>query len=180
MGRYLGIGMVTEVCTNKGNAITALSGDNAAKDFLCNRYNPTGLYDFADDGDAYRFSLNRDVIRREWIDALKAFYPLRYPNWEDKTNIIGSLQALDDPEKWIAQDTAQGHEYQYSKWFYYDVTCHDFGRRLISQVDMICLSCDGKIVMETYNGVMDFFTRLIREKMAGFQLRDAFKVELVG
>ena len=50
----------------------------------------------------------------------------------------------------------------------------------VSIVDMVCLSLDGKILMETYDGVMEFFTSLIREKLAGFQLRDAFKVNLVG
>ena len=34
MGRYLGIGIVTEVCTSKESAIKALSGEDAVKDFL--------------------------------------------------------------------------------------------------------------------------------------------------
>ena len=45
---------------------------------------------------------------------------------------------------------------------------------------MICLSYDGKIVMGNGNDIMDFFTRLISEKMSGLQLRDAIKVELAG
>lgn len=98
MGRYLGIGIVTEVSTNKTEAIKALSGEDAAKDYLNRRYNPTGLYDFTDNG-SYNFTLKRDIVRREWIDVLKAFCPMRYPEWKDDTNIIGSLQALDDPEK---------------------------------------------------------------------------------
>ena len=180
MGRYLGIGIVTDVRVTKERAIEALSGEDAAKDFLCKRYNPTGLYDFVDDGEDYKFILNRDVIRREWIDVLKAFYPLRYPNWDDKTNVIGSLQALDDPEKWLAKEATYGHEGKYSKWFYYDVAYHDWGRSVLSHVDMICLSYAGKIVMEDYNDIMAFFTRLIREKLSAFQLRDAFKVDIVG
>ena len=179
MGRYLGIGIVTEVSTNKDEAIKALSGEDAAKDYLNRRYNHTGLYDFIDNG-CYNFTLKRDIVRREWIDVLKTFYPMRYPGWKDDTNVIGSLQALDDPKKWLAKETASGHHTQYAKLFYYDVTCHDFGRRITSQVDMICLSLDGKILMETYDGVMEFFTSLVRERLAGFQLRDAFKVNLVG
>ena len=179
MGRYLGIGIVTEVSTNTHEAIKALSGEDAAKGYLNRRFNPTGLYDFSDNG-SYNFTLKRDIVRREWIDVLKAFYPMRYPGWKDDTNVIGSLQALDDPEKWLAKETVSGHHTQYAKLFYYDVTCHDFGRRIISQVDMICLSLDGKILMETYDGVMEFFTSLVRERLSGFQLRDAFKVNVVG
>ena len=162
MGRYLGIGIVTEVSTNKDEAIKALSGEDAAKDYLNRRYNHTGLYDFIDNG-CYNFTLKRDIVRREWIDVLKTFYPMRYPGWKDDTNVIGSLQALDDPKKWLAKETASGHHTQYA-----------------SQVDMICLSLDGKILMETYDGVMEFFTSLVRERLSGFQLRDAFKVNVVG
>ena len=180
MGRYLGIGIVTKVAIDKENAIKMLSGDDAAKDYLGKRYNPTGLYDFTDNGRDYIFTLKRDIVRREWIDALKTIYPIRYPDWKDETNVIGSLQALDDPEKWLAKETTYGHEGKYSKWFYYDEAYYDWGRSVLACVDMICLSCDGKILMEAYNDVMSFFTRLIREKLSAFQLRDAFKVELVG
>ena len=71
MGKYLGIGFVTKVVIDKENAIKMLSGDDAAKDYLGKRYNPTGLYDFTDNGRDYIFTLKRDIIRREWIDALK-------------------------------------------------------------------------------------------------------------
>lgn len=70
MGRYLGIGIVTEVSTNKTEAIKALSGEDAAKDYLNRRYNPTGLYDFTDNG-SYNFTLKRDIVRREWIDDVE-------------------------------------------------------------------------------------------------------------
>lgn len=48
----------------------------------------------------------------------------------------------------------------------------------MAHVDTVCLSIDGKIIMECYNDVMNFFTRLVREKLSDFQLRDAFKVFL--
>jgi hypothetical protein len=48
----------------------------------------------------------------------------------------------------------------------------------MARVDTISLSIDGKIIMECYDNVMDFFTRLVREKLSAFQLRDAFKVYL--
>lgn len=71
-----------------------------------------------------------------------------------------------------------GHQNYYHTMFYYDFTRHDFGRRIMARVDTISLSIDGKIIMECYDNVMDFFIRLVREKLSAFQLRDAFKVYL--
>lgn len=178
MGKYLAIGIVTKVLTNRESAVKALHTEQAAVQYLNERYNPTGLYDFTDDGNNFTFTLKRDIMRREWIDALKSFYPLRYPDWKDETNVISNLEALDDPERWLGKEMIYGHQNHYHTMFYYDVTSHDFGRQLMTHVDTISLSTDGKIIMECYDDVMDFFTRLVREKLSAFQLRDAFKVYL--
>lgn len=180
MGKYLGIGIVTEVLVSKDEAVKALYTEDAALQFLNERYNPTGVYDFTfnERYGNYYFTLKRDIMRCEWIPALKTFYSIRYPGWKDETNVISELERLNDPEQWLGENMIYGHQNYYHKMFYYDFTRHDFGRRIMANVDTISLSIDGKIIMECYDDVMDFFTRLVREKMSAFQLRDAFKVYL--
>ena len=180
MGKYLGMGIVTEVLVDKDEAVKALYTEDAALRFLNERYNPTGLYDFTfnERSGNYAFTLKREIMRREWIPALKTFYSIRYPDWKDETNVISELERLNDPDQWLGKDMIYGHQNYYHTMFYYDFTRHDFGRHIMAHVDTVSLSIDGKIIMECYAGVMDFFTRLVREKLSAFQLRDAFKVYL--
>lgn len=48
------------------------------------------------------------------------------------------------------------------------------------QQEIIALSLDGKIIMECYNDVLEFFTKLIREKLGKYRLADAMVVEICG
>lgn len=64
MGKYLGIGIVTEVHVDKDEAVKALYTEDAAVKFLNERYNPTGLYNFTfnEKSGNYVFALKRDIM----------------------------------------------------------------------------------------------------------------------
>lgn len=180
MAKYLSIGIVTEVHVDKDEAVKALYTEDTALQFLNERYNPTQLYDFTfnERSGNYIFTLKREIMRREWIPALKTFYSIRYPDWKDETKVISELERLNDPDQWLGENMIYGHQNYYHTMFYYDITRHDFARHIMARVDTISLSIDGKILMECYVDVMNFFTRLVREKLSAFQLCDAFKVYL--
>ena len=43
-------------------------------------------------------------------------------------------------------------------------------------MDMVVLSCDGKIIMECFYELFTFFTRLVREKMADYRMANSLFV----
>lgn len=103
---------MTEVLVDKDEAVKALYTEDAALHFLNERYNPTGLYDFTfnERSGNYVFTLKRDIMRREWIPALKTFYSIRYPDWKDETNVIRELERLNDPDQWLGKEMIYGHQ----------------------------------------------------------------------
>ncbi len=51
-------------------------------------------------------------------------------------------------------------------------------RYLTVYMDFVTLSMDGKVWMECYNELFDFFTHLIREKLSKYQLSESLFVEI--
>ena len=52
--------------------------------------------------------------------------------------------------------------------------------RLDTSATQIILSLDGKILMECYEGLFEFFTRMIRERLSKYRLSDALSVSISG
>lgn len=52
--------------------------------------------------------------------------------------------------------------------------------RVDTGATQIILSIDGKILMECYEGLFDFFTRMIRERLSKYKLADALLVSISG
>jgi len=51
---------------------------------------------------------------------------------------------------------------------------------LTVDIEQIILSLDGNIVMECYNSIFAFFTRVVKEKMSKYKLAESLLVYISG
>jgi hypothetical protein len=63
----------------------------------------------------------------------------------------------------------------------YPMQCPNaFHRSLYVNMQQVMLAMDGKIVMESYRGMFDFFTRSIRKCLSKYRLADSLFVSITG
>lgn len=190
MGQYLAIGVTYEIHVNKEESIRRVSDLESLKNSLNKRYNSTGLYNCCVDGNNAFLTLKDDILLEEWTGVLETFYNLRYPNWTDDGNVLKALKETNDSRHWFSEEyepmrtsaylLGKSREYFYQKDYHRDYIeyyekpyCWDFPTTMYS----VNLSIDGKAYMECFGyGVIDFFVRLIKDKLQGFRLKDAFNI----
>lgn len=190
MGTYLAIGIAYEIHVNKKESIRPVGDLESLKSSLNRRYNSTGLYDcHTHEGNAF-LTLKDDILREEWIGLLETFYNLRYPNWTDDGNVLKALKETNDPQSWLSEAYEPmrtsaylyggSREYFYQKDYHYDYI--DYREKYYSwdiptTVYSVNLSVDGKAYMEFFGyGVIDFFERLIKDRLQQYRLRDALNI----
>lgn len=190
MGQYLAIGVSYEIHMSKADSVKHIDDLESLKNELNQKYNPTGLYDFIMQGDNVVLSLKDDIVLEEWTDVLETFYKLRYLNWSDDENVLKVLKETNNPNLWFSKE----HEpmlsscyrfgkhggYYYQKDYYYDYIKHfenDYCWEIPTRIYSVNLSVDGKAYMEFFGyGVIDFFERLVKDRLQSFRLRDAFNI----
>ena len=190
MGQYLAIGVSYEIHMSKADSVKHIDDLESLKNELNQKYNPTGLYDFIMQGDNVVLSLKDDIVLEEWTDVLETFYKLRYLNWSDDENVLKVLKETNNPNLWFSKE----HEpmlsscyrfgkhggYYYQKYYYYDYIKHfenDYCWEIPTRIYSVNLSVDGKAYMEFFGyGVIDFFERLVKDRLQSFRLRDAFNI----
>ena len=128
----------------------------------------------------FSISLNPEIAEKEWIDFLNAFYDLRFDD-KKKEGVTEYIKGWSSYHDWI--DIAQQNRfesYQYDTYLYYPIEGGDGFYSLYANVKQIILSMDGKIMMECYNDLFSFFTKLIHEKMRQYKLSDSLLVYITG
>jgi hypothetical protein len=190
MGQYLAIGVTYEIHVNKANSVKRIEDLESLKNELNQEYNPTGIYDFRVHGNNVVLTLKDDILLEEWTSILEAFYKLRYRNWSDDGNVLKILKETNNPNLWFSDkhepmlssffSFGEHGEYYYQDDYYHDYIYHfENGYRweIPTTLYSVNLSFDGKAYMECFGyGVIDFFERLIKDRLQSFRLRDAINI----
>ena len=190
MGQYLAIGVTYEIHVNKAESVKRIENLESLKNELNQEYNPTGIYDLRVHGDNVVLTLKDDILLDEWTAVLETFYKLRYRNWSDDGNVLKVLKETNNPNLWFSDERepmasscfsfGEHGDYYYQDDYYHDYIHHyENGYRweIPTTLYSVNLSVDGKAYMECFGyEVIDFFERLIKERLQSFRLRDAFNI----
>ena len=185
MGQFLTIGLVTSYIISKQRANQQASATTeAVKDVMQKHYNQSGIYNLEENEHCVYLELKPEVAEAEMIDFLNDFYALRYPD-EKRRNImadmkvIGSMTTLDEWMKLAEKKEYQA--FQFDDYVnYYTPFPGGWRDELDTSVEQIILSLDGKILMECYGNLFDFFTNLIKERLSKYKLADSLLVYISG
>lgn len=185
MGQYLTIGLLTRIAVGKERAKkTASATPEEVRNVVQKVYNQSGIYDLVEDDDAVYLKLKPEVANAEMANFLEEFYQLRYgeKDWSRKADMdkIKSRQTL---EEWLElADGSCMEAFQLDRYVWVSTPfCREIiTYRLDTSATQIILSLDGKILMECYEGLFDFFTRMIRERLSKYRLAEALLVSISG
>ena len=183
MGRFLVIGMATRIVAVKKEVIGCFfSGGfrnrEVLLDTLNKRFNAHGIYDIEEDDEEIRLVLKPDVAQKEWISFLRSFYKLRYGN-EDFEGVIDDLSKQNSLQSWLEIASRKEYEsYQADRLYSFPISDEKQDNRAHLVIDYVILSLTGKIIMECYAQLFEFFTRLIRERLPEFRLADGLIIDI--
>ena len=185
MGEFLAIGLRLRAAIKKKD-IEKQSVDKSADDVLKlleERYNLTELYNRKEDGEYYVYHLKNEILDKELVPFTEKFYALRYPKGAqmDEAYALDDIKSLPDTSARLALLERKRYQaYQVGDdvdYFYPD----DWRSNEISIYSHnAVLSIDGKIIMECYGHVFDFFRRCIAAQMSEFELAKALTVWIDG
>ena len=184
MGQYLMIGIATRILISKERAKRQTSATpEEIEKALQEQYNQSGIYVVEHYKDAVCLELDPAIAEQEWTDFLEDFYKLRYS--KDRLAQLVDMEDIRERKtlkEWI--DFAEEKPYQAYQMDRYGWFTTRFPRgwtnSLETRMDMITLSMDGKILMECYSELFDFFNLLIREKLSKYRLSNSIMVYISG
>lgn len=183
MGQFLVIGIATSIVANVKQQRLKLTTEDLRKS-LEKKYNKSGIYDVEETDDGYvTLDLKSEVAESEWEALIGDFYKLRFPNESRELVDFDELRSRHSLEEWIELADQRKFEcYQTADIYYcgYEDEINGWPQYIRASLGMIALSLDGKIVMECYGSVLDFFTRLIREKLSKYRLSESLFVDICG
>lgn len=140
------------------------------------------IYDMTEEDDYIVYTMKKEILDEELMPFLKKFYSLRYAEGAkaESSYVLEDLEKLPDTatrltvlEKKCYQSYQEGDEFVYygikGLWDDVRLSCHN-----------AILSIDGKIIMECYNDVFNFFRRCIVAQMPEYKLSQALSVWIDG
>lgn len=185
MGQFLAIGLRLTVAVRKKD-IEKQSDDKSADDILKlaeEKYNLAGIYDRKEDGAYYVYHIKNELLDKELVSFLEKFYALRYNKGAelDESDALDDIKSLPDISARLAllerkryQTYQAGDEVEY----FYPYILRSSEISIYSHNAI--LSIDGKIIMECYGHILDFFRRCIVAQMPEFELAKALTVWIYG
>jgi len=179
MGRFLVIGIATRMVADKNECEKAFKGVEGLKAAMENQFNSSGIYQMSETESKIILELKPEVAEREWIDFIGAFYDIRYSDYVERDMVFEELSQKDNLKDWL--EIAEGKEfegYQATHFYYCPMDSPSAFYDAYVSMDVVILSLDGKIMMECYDSLFDFFTRLIREKLSNYRLADSLIIDI--
>ncbi|MBM6884105.1 hypothetical protein H6A30_14185 [Bacteroides caecigallinarum] len=185
MGQFLAIGLMLGVAVRK-DYIRKHVNENRTEEYILNQIiEKLRLEDFKriEHDCYYEFELDRDLLDKELITFLKRFYSIRYIGkckYESEFVIskLESLSTIDERLEILKDRSFQSYQDD-SKYEYFYVDDDNWHEIPYNAREMI-LSIDGKIMMECYDEVFDFFRRCIVSQLSDLKLSNAIDVYISG
>lgn len=141
---------------------------------------PSSLYDVQDDGEYLIYTLKKDIAEKEWMEFVKEFYHQRYDETAaptDMQKVIERISKCSTLEEYIKQANDYKIEnYYFGKYNDYILVGHRESCRV--RIESVCLSSDGKIIMECYGYLFRYLLKCIRQRLSKFKLADALGIYL--
>jgi len=183
MGTFLAIGIATEFNFRKKDIINAFHSLDEARKAVSEQLAPSALYDERDEGDFISYYIKERIFMEELCDFLLHFYALRYTEKERKfgEELVARIRKLPSFSKIIELAERKEEEFfQFDElWSNVYIDGGIFYPLPVS-VCGIDLSLDGKIMMECYNSLFAFITRMIRANLSQFRLAGALRITITG
>lgn len=185
MGQFLAIGPRLELAARKQDVAKHLE-ETPLEEVLKQieeKYHLNDIYERADSDDYYVFKLKEDLLDSELISFLTKFYSLRYPSDSDidSSDALDALKGIDNTRDRLELLTHKRYQnYQEGEDFDYCRIGNSWSNEVRICSKNAILSIDGKIFMECYGGVFDFFRRCIVAQMSDFKLAEALTVWIDG
>lgn len=182
MGQYLAVGLRLKASVRKEKQLDGKSVEEILGK-VEDKYNLSEIYERREEETYYEYSIKKEVLDKELVPLIEKFYALRYTKDErtDAADVIEALKALPDTSARLEllnerrfQTYQAGDDMDY---FYIDVF-PPMEIRVCS--NNAILSIDGKIAMDCYGRVLDFFSRCIAAQLQDLALSKALTVWIDG
>lgn len=179
MGCFLAIGIATRMVADKERYARAFKGVEGLKAAMEQQFNSSGIYQMIETESKVVLELKPEVAEKEWIDFIRAFYDIRYTDYEERDMILEELSQKDNLRDWYEIAACKKYEgYQAIDFYFYPLEGSSSFYHPYVFMDMVILSLDGKIMMECYWSLFEFFTRIIREKLSNYRLADSLFMDI--
>ena len=177
MGQYLAIGIATRISADKARAAAEFKDINNFRALFEKEFNHNGIYQIEETEERIHFRLKTEIAEKEWKDFISTFYKIRYTKDDGQTEILNNLSQATNLQAWLdlaEKDKRQCYQAVHLNYdpmenpYYY----HNFP----VSMDLVVLSLDGKLIIECYNDLFAFLTRMLRERLADYRLADSLFV----
>lgn len=179
MGQFLHISLVTELKLDKSQADKyKLSLEDIKQNMQKNAFPNLDLYQSIDP-ENYHWKLKEEILENGLLKFLKDFYPQYYKN--DVKMYQSVLQDLESKtaKEILEKAENKGEEaFQLASYgyFYLSFPEKDFRPEISGHYEAITLALEGKIMMETYGRMFDFYTESLQLR---FQKHNIAKTLLI-
>ncbi len=183
MGIFLSIGIATKVVVWEKKVQQAkLNFVQLQAEMIKQTYFEPDLYDIIKNDDFYVFRIKNSVLKQELIPLLEKIYPLLYNNDNYYNSVIETLKQK-PVEKWLewARDKSE-EAFQFDAHAEGDsIKADELSSSYIDiSYDMLLLSMEGKIIMESYGRQFNFFKYSVIEAFKEYSLAKAIRIYITG
>lgn len=184
MGRYLVIGIATEMYFERQRAEKVFGDINKAIEYVRENHAPEDVYDLLEGNECIGFKMKDKIVETELVEFLSAFYADRMSNdgsSEETDEILSALANISttDEIKSLAEDNSMVY-FQYDEYWDPIFIETDSWNRMVVILRGIDLSLDGKIIMECYGSIMSYFTSVLRDRYRKYALSKSLYVTISG
>ena len=185
MGRYLAIGLVKTAISNKDQLRRAdvTVGEWATAMQLDRHYDPS-IFFLSDREGSVALTLMDNVIEKQLLQFLEAFYPKFYPHEQEQyIKVLQALRAM-PPDEWMAAsrkgigDIFKADDNPEQENLTFD------NNPLYKTVEVkskcVNLSLEGKLQTEGIDNHLNFFKYCIHEAFAKYPIAKAIRVYTTG
>jgi hypothetical protein len=177
MGRYLATAITNKIEVSKSNIQEAKYNIDKLKEDMENKFLfDINLYDIIEDDYKVTFTLKSDVINTQLKPFLTEIYPDLYSEKEDYINVIKYIDNKTTSEIIEYSKNKSEFAFQYSKEPYVDSIDCDFGERIIIDYETIILFLEGKIIMECYGKLFNFFKKNLIQVYKKYPIASSIKI----
>lgn len=183
MGQFLSIGLRLNASVKKSDVERLQKLALPVEETLARmeqKHNLSEIFDRNEKNGYYLYTLKSELLDRELLPFLEKFYALRYAdNSHDYSKALDFLKNQPDTASRLA--VLDHREFQCfqagDSADYFSPTQYSTDEFRINGYNIL-LSVDGKIIMEYYESVFDFFRRCIAAQLSEFELSKALHVWL--
>ena len=186
MGQYLAIGIATQLSISKEETAKAKIGIEEVKQKMQQTLHfSADIYDFSEEKGYWSWTLKKAIWEAELFAFLKTIYPLLYldKGYADYEEVLKKL-AESEPSLWL--EIAEGKSFssfQIDKYgenerLYFNEK--PFQPKISVSTESVALAMEGKIMMEVYGGLFNFFQLCIQKTFPDFKMSKAIRVYITG